>query len=91
MIDVRPTNQKLRARIVRMLVQATGLETDECEQTLHRAGGEIHVALVMLLAGVGVDEAREALRGAGAPGELARTRSRQWSKTCRTKPPLRWR
>ncbi|QDW63986.1 N-acetylmuramic acid 6-phosphate etherase [Oerskovia sp. KBS0722] len=68
MIDVRPTNQKLRARIVRMLVQATGLGTDECEQVLHRAGGEIHVALVMLLAGVGVDEAREALRGAGAPG-----------------------
>jgi N-acetylmuramic acid 6-phosphate etherase len=68
MIDVRPTNQKLRARIVRILVQATGLGTDECEQVLARAGGEIHVALVMLLAGVGADEAHEALRGAGAPG-----------------------
>ena len=48
MIDVRPTNQKLRARIVRMLVQATGLGSAECEDVLRAADGEVHVALVML-------------------------------------------
>ncbi|MFE9233346.1 N-acetylmuramic acid 6-phosphate etherase [Cellulosimicrobium funkei] len=75
MIDVRPTNQKLRARIVRMLVQATGLGSAECEDVLRAADGEVHVALVMLLAGVEADAAREALAGdgvAGVRGALAR-------------------
>ncbi|MDF9876416.1 N-acetylmuramic acid 6-phosphate etherase [Cellulosimicrobium cellulans] len=68
MIDVRPTNQKLRARIVRMLVQATGLGAPECEEVLHSAGGEVHVALVMLLADADADAARAALGGDGAAG-----------------------
>ncbi|WP_454043346.1 N-acetylmuramic acid 6-phosphate etherase [Cellulosimicrobium sp. Marseille-Q8652] len=68
MIDVRPTNQKLRARIVRMLVQATGLEPEACEDVLHAADGEVHVALVMLLAGADAGTARDALRGDGVGG-----------------------
>ncbi|MCB7137887.1 N-acetylmuramic acid 6-phosphate etherase [Cellulosimicrobium marinum] len=68
MIDVRPTNQKLRARIVRMLVQATGLEPEACEDVLRSADGEVHVALVMLLGGVDDAAARDALRGSGVAG-----------------------
>jgi len=71
MIDVRPTNQKLRARIVRMLVQATGLEAEACEEVLHAADGEVHVALVMLLGDVPADVARDALRGDGTAGVRA--------------------
>jgi N-acetylmuramic acid 6-phosphate etherase len=61
MIEVRPTNQKLRARTVRMLVQATGQEPDACAQVLEQAGGEVRVALVALLAGCEVPAAADAV------------------------------
>lgn len=60
MIDVRPTNKKLRARTVRMLVQATGADATRCEQVLHGAGGHVRTALVALLAGADVTTARAA-------------------------------
>ncbi|MCS6712196.1 N-acetylmuramic acid 6-phosphate etherase [Brachybacterium sp. EF45031] len=52
MIDVRPTNEKLVARTVRMLVQATGRSTEDAAAMLEDAGGSVRVALVALLAGV---------------------------------------
>jgi len=67
MSDVRATNAKLRARLVRLLSQATGLDTESCAAVLAEAGGEVQVALVTLLAGTDVATAREAL-GDGAPG-----------------------
>ena len=53
MINVRPTNAKLVARTVRMLVQATGAHADHAADVLEEAGGELRVALVALLAGAG--------------------------------------
>jgi N-acetylmuramic acid 6-phosphate etherase len=70
MIQVRPTNQKLRARTVRMLVQATGQETDRCARVLEQAGGEVRIALVALLAGCEVSAAADAV--AGFPPDPAR-------------------
>ncbi|MFC4224093.1 N-acetylmuramic acid 6-phosphate etherase [Lysinibacter cavernae] len=49
MIDVLPTNKKLRARIIRLLVQATGIEPGRCEGILIQADGDIKVALLVLL------------------------------------------
>jgi len=60
MIEVLPTNRKLKARTVRMLVQATGVEAGRCEDVLVRAG-DARTALVSLLAGVDVPQARAAL------------------------------
>ncbi len=60
MIDVSPTNDKLVARTVRMLVRATGAGVEEAAATLEDAGGSVRVALVALLAGVSVERAREA-------------------------------
>ncbi|MGV8967973.1 MAG: N-acetylmuramic acid 6-phosphate etherase [Cellulomonas sp.] len=60
MIEVLPTNRKLKARTVRMLVQATGAEAGICEDMLARAG-DARTALVSLLAGVDVAGARAAL------------------------------
>lgn len=51
MISVRATNEKLRARTVRMLVQASGAEPDRCAAVLEAAGREVRPALVALLAG----------------------------------------
>lgn len=65
MIDVRATNAKLRARTVRMLVQATGVDPALCEAALDRSGWEVRVALVALLAGADPEAARAAL-AAGA-------------------------
>ncbi|OYN88561.1 N-acetylmuramic acid 6-phosphate etherase [Parenemella sanctibonifatiensis] len=53
MIDVRATNQKLIARTVRMLVQATDVDVDTADATLRAAHGNVRVALVALLSGVG--------------------------------------
>lgn len=61
MIQVRPTNAKLVARTVRMLVQATGVAPEEAARVLEDAGGSVRVALVALLAGADVDAARAAL------------------------------
>ncbi|MGW8564716.1 N-acetylmuramic acid 6-phosphate etherase [Isoptericola sp. NPDC055881] len=73
MVDVRATNAKLRARLVRLLSQATGLTPEVCAPVLADADGEVQVALVMLLAGVDVASARDALAGGdGVRGALAR-------------------
>lgn len=71
MIEVLPTNRKLKARTVRMLVQATGLDAGRCEVVLALAG-DARTALVSLLAGVDVPQARTALEG--FPPDPARVR-----------------
>lgn len=60
MIDVRASNQKLVARTVRMLVQASGTEPEQARRVLEEAGGGVRTALVALLAGAEVPAARAA-------------------------------
>ncbi|RCK70370.1 N-acetylmuramic acid 6-phosphate etherase [Desertihabitans brevis] len=68
MIEVLTTNEKLRARAVRMLEQASGRPEADCRAaltealTIHREGGPsaIKIALVALLAGSAVPAAAEA-------------------------------
>jgi N-acetylmuramic acid 6-phosphate etherase len=67
MIDVRATNAKLRARTVRMLVQATGADAATCEDALDRSGWDVRVALVALLAAAEPDAARAALAAGDHP------------------------
>lgn len=64
MIDVRPTNAKLVARTVRMLMQASGVDAARAAEVLQEADGSVRVALVALLAGADVGAARAALEGA---------------------------
>jgi N-acetylmuramic acid 6-phosphate etherase len=61
MVNMVATNEKLRGRLIRMLVEATGLDEDDCAEALGTADGEVKVALVCLLAAVPVDVARSAL------------------------------
>jgi N-acetylmuramic acid 6-phosphate etherase len=65
MVDVVATNEKLRARVHRIVRTATGASADEVDAALAAAGGEARVAIVSLLAGVGADEARARLDRAG--------------------------
>jgi N-acetylmuramic acid 6-phosphate etherase len=64
MVDVRPTNAKLRRRAVRILQQAAGVDAEAAQAALEETGYEVKPALVMLLAGVDADEARRRLDGA---------------------------
>ncbi len=68
MVEMRPTNAKLRQRAVRMVSQLTGANTETSRKTLEEAGGVIKLATVMLLRGVGRTDAEAAL--AGASGNL---------------------
>ncbi len=61
MVDLRPTNVKLRRRAVRIVVAATGLEPDAAQRLLDASGGEVKTAIVVELAGVDADEARRRL------------------------------
>lgn len=46
MVDVRPTNAKLRARALGIVRQATGLEADAAATLLDVCGGEVRTAIV---------------------------------------------
>lgn len=80
MIDVRATNAKLRRRAQRIVQAATGATEAEVDRALRDSGDDSKVATVMLLAGVGPDDARRRLSSAdgrvrdAAGGEPAVTR-----------------
>jgi N-acetylmuramic acid 6-phosphate etherase len=65
MIDLVPSNAKLRGRVLLLLSQATGEDEATCEAALVRAGQEPKTALVALLSGVGPERARAALSATG--------------------------
>lgn len=61
MVALMPTNNKLRGRAVRMLSQATGYDLPYVARVLDECGDEAKTALVMILAQVPADQARQAL------------------------------
>lgn len=66
MVDVKPSNAKLRGRVLSILTEATGASTERCADRLREAEDDLKVALVSLLAEVPVGPARRALeRSAG--------------------------
>lgn len=65
MVDVRATNTKLRDRVVRIVMQATGLERPQAEALLAQADGELKTAIVMHGTGCGAQASRQALDGCG--------------------------
>ena len=46
MVDVKPTNQKLRARALRILQQVAGIDEKRAEELLSACGGEVKTAIV---------------------------------------------
>lgn len=65
MVSMVATNQKLRARTVTILAQATGLDRADCEAVLEDADGDLKLALLMSLSGADHTRARTALDAAG--------------------------
>jgi N-acetylmuramic acid 6-phosphate etherase len=65
MVDVRTSNEKLTARALRVVRQATGVSNEEAETALAEAGGSAKVAIVALLAETDAATARERIEKAG--------------------------
>ena len=65
MVDVQPTNAKLRRRAVRIVETATGLATPDAARLLAACGDETKTAIVAALSGVPPEEARVRLARAG--------------------------
>ncbi len=65
MVDLKPLNAKLRRRVVGIVATATGLSLEEARTTLEAAGSDTKTAIVMALAGVDADAARQRLAASG--------------------------
>jgi N-acetylmuramic acid 6-phosphate etherase len=65
MVDVQPTNAKLRQRARRIVSEATGLGLDQAGELLQACAGEVKTTIVAVLAGVSPDEARKRLNMSG--------------------------
>jgi N-acetylmuramic acid 6-phosphate etherase len=71
MVDVAAANEKLRARVHRIVRTATGASSEEVDEALEAAAGDAKVAIVSLLAGVDADTARARLLDAKGNVRLA--------------------
>jgi len=65
MVDLVASNDKLLARAVRIVMQATVCSEEEAETALDRTGHDVKLAILVLLTGKSVAEAREALGASG--------------------------
>lgn len=64
MVEVDASNDKLRRRVLRTVVAATGEDEAAAAEALRAAGGQAKVAIVTLLCDYDVDRAVQALRAA---------------------------
>jgi N-acetylmuramic acid 6-phosphate etherase len=71
MVDVNATNEKLRGRVRRIVMTATGAPRERVDDALAASEGSAKVAIVTLLAGVDVDTARSRLAAANGNIRLA--------------------
>jgi N-acetylmuramic acid 6-phosphate etherase len=65
MIDLRPSNEKLRIRTRRLLRELAGVDDEAARAFLHACGGELKPALVCALSGATPDESRDLLAAHG--------------------------
>lgn len=71
MVDVYATNDKLRARVRRIVRAATGASSEQVDEALEASGGNAKIAIVSLLADVDASDARARLAAAGDSTRLA--------------------
>jgi N-acetylmuramic acid 6-phosphate etherase len=70
MVDVRPSNEKLRHRARRLVAQVTGRSREEADRLLEASGGSAKTAMLMGLTGLDAPSAEARL--AAAAGVLRR-------------------
>ncbi|MBR6126347.1 N-acetylmuramic acid 6-phosphate etherase [bacterium] len=62
MIDLMPTNEKLKDRAIRIVAEIAGVNASKAFQTLTEADWKVKTAIVMLVCELTKDQANEALR-----------------------------
>ncbi|HEX6370806.1 MAG TPA: hypothetical protein VF006_17950, partial [Longimicrobium sp.] len=73
MVDLRATNQKLRDRSERILMETLDLEREDARALLARSGGSVKTAMVMHWTGTDREHAAEELaRAGGRLGDLVK-------------------
>lgn len=65
MVDVQPTNVKLRQRARRIVAEAAGLSLEQATRILQDCHGEVKTAIVAVLANVSPEVARQRLHATG--------------------------
>jgi N-acetylmuramic acid 6-phosphate etherase len=74
MVSMNPLNSKLRGRLIKILIEATGTDAETCAAALAGSGGDTRTALVSLLCDVPPARAAEALQATdGAVREAIRS------------------
>ena len=77
MVDLRATNEKLRDRSERILMETLDLERDAARDLLSSAGGSVKTAMVMNWCGTDRDEStRVLLRAGGRLGDVLKSDAR---------------
>jgi len=83
MVDVIPTNEKLRSRGLRILKEATGASAKQAERALSQSGN-LRAALLMLKTGMSASAARLCLSRAGNLRQALGERSAHGTRKCRS-------
>lgn len=65
MVDVVPSNKKLRGRALRIIRDVTGCEDEEAAVLLDKSGGNAKTAILMYMKGLNNGEAKELLERSG--------------------------
>ena len=65
MVDVIPSNRKLRKRAIRIIQEISGCDSEEAETLLDKSGGNAKTSIVMYMKGLSCEEARELLKHSG--------------------------
>ncbi|MCI0642481.1 MAG: N-acetylmuramic acid 6-phosphate etherase [Gemmataceae bacterium] len=86
MVDLRATNEKLRARTNRIVRQLTGLDQEAADALLQNCDGELKTALVAQLGQTTPDDARARL--SASSGRVGQTLESLRSATATTHPGL---
>ena len=69
MVDVQPTNEKLRLRAENMIMEVAGVQRDRAQETLQYTHGNVKLALLMIMKECSLIDAEQCLAKAG--GKLA--------------------
>lgn len=64
MVDLNASNEKLLARAVRIVMQATDCTMQDAEAALEQAGNDVKLAILMTLTGKNVEDARASMSDA---------------------------
>jgi len=61
MVDVNASNEKLHARAIRIVMQATECDRQTAKEALERSNSKAKLAILQILTGVGVERGNQAL------------------------------